>query len=410
MPRRRADRSSRPCRAGRGTQETTLGPGTDSFSGFSGPARPASARAWNCRCRRTRWSGDQSRRYDGRGRRARELQRAHPRLVRGRLRRADPRPARRVGGDLRTAQRAGRRPHRLRQDPLRVPVVARPARRRAGPRGAAAPLPGPLRLPAQGARGRRRAQPPRAADRHPAHRRAARGPRPRPHRRGAVGRHPGGRAPAAGDLAAGHPDHHPRVAVPDAHLAGPGGAARGRDGDPRRGARRGRHQARRPPRAQPRAARRAPRPARPADRPLRDRAPRRGGGPLPRRLPAGRGGGPRVHQGVGPPGGRPGRGHDRAGPGRAGRLGGPRGVRGRLRRAQSLDLAARRGARGRPDRAAPVHHRLRELPPPRRAPHRPVQRDRRRARRSRSRARRPGPGRVAAVADSSPPSRGRPPS
>ena len=43
-----------------------------------------------------------------------------------------------------------------------------------------------------------------------------------------------------------------------------------------------------------------------------------------------------------------------------------------------VDLAARRGARRRPDRRAPLHHRLRQLPPPRRAPHRPAQRDRHR--------------------------------
>ena len=47
--------------------------------------------------------------------------------------------------------------------------------------------------------------------------------------------------------AAGHPDHHARVAVPDAHLGRPGRRCAGRDGDPRRGARRRRHQARRPP-------------------------------------------------------------------------------------------------------------------------------------------------------------------
>ena len=52
------------------------------------------------------------------------------------------------------------------------------------------------------------------------------------------------------------PDHHARVALPDAHLAGPGDAARRRGGDHRRDPRPGRHQAGRPPRAHARAARR----------------------------------------------------------------------------------------------------------------------------------------------------------
>ena len=62
-----------------------------------------------------------------------------------------------------------------------------------------------------------------------------------------LGRHPGRGATQAGHVAARHHDHHAGVAVPDADLAGPRGAARGRDGDPRRGARGRRHQARRPP-------------------------------------------------------------------------------------------------------------------------------------------------------------------
>ena len=75
------------------------------------------------------------------------------------------------------------------------------------------------------------------------------------------------RRPAQADeQPARHPDHHARVALPDAHQPGPRVAARRRDGDPRRGARRRRRQARRPPRRLPRAARRPPRPARPAHR------------------------------------------------------------------------------------------------------------------------------------------------
>ena len=49
-----------------------------------------------------------------------------------------------------------------------------------------------------------------------------------------------------------------------------------------------------------------------------------------------------------------------------------------------LDLAARRGARRRPDRAAPLDDRLRQLPPARRAADRPAQRDRHRPRAGRS--------------------------
>ena len=70
----------------------------------------------------------------------------------------------------------------------------------------------------------------------------------------------------------------------------------------------------------------------------------------------------------------PGRGHDR-----------PRGVRRGVRRpaARHQHLAARRGARRRPGRAAPLHHRLRQLAPARGAADRPAQRDRHRARRRR---------------------------
>ena len=46
---------------------------------------------------------------------------------------------------------------------------------------------------------------------------------------------------------------------------------------------------------------------------------------------------------------------------------------------QALDLAARRGTGARPDRAAQVHHRVRELAAPGRAPVRPAERARRRA-------------------------------
>ena len=178
------------------------------------------------------------------------------------------------------------------------------------------------------------------------------------------------RRPAqAHHLASRHHDHDPRVAVPDAHLPGPRVAARRRDGDRRRGARRRRHQARRPPRRLARAARRAARAARAADRPVRDGPPARGGRPFPRRQRPGRGGRPRLREAVGPQGRRTGRGHDRSG-----------GVRRGVRRppAQQQHLAPRRGAGGRPDRRAPLHHRLRQLASAGRAADRAAQRDRRR--------------------------------
>ena len=67
-------------------------------------------------------------------------------------------------------------------------------------------------------------------------------------RRAPVRRHQPGRPSQARHDAARHPDHDPRVAVPDAHQPGPRDAARHRDGHHRRGPRRRRHQARRPPR------------------------------------------------------------------------------------------------------------------------------------------------------------------
>ena len=176
-----------------------------------------------------------------------------------------------------------------------------------------------------------------------------------------------------------HPDHHARVAVPDADLAGPRDPPRRGDGHRRRGARRRRHQARRPPGPLPRASRRAAPPARPADRPLRHRPPDRGGRPLPRRLPPRRG-----RRAARPP---------RSGtcgssyPSRTWASSAPP-VRSSSRAPPPAPSGAPRSgrtsrSRRRPGRAAPLHHRLRQLPPPRRAPHRKVQRDRHRPRRTR---------------------------
>ncbi len=262
----------------------------------------------------------------------------------------------------------------VRQDPQRLPVEPRPA---AHQRAACRPHqahPGALRQPAQGPRGRRRAQPAQPPHRHPPHRRAARTADPRGDRRRPLGRHPGRRPSQAGHPAARHHDHDAGVAVPDAHQPGPREPARGRDGDRRRGARRGRHQARRPPRGHPRAARRAPRQAGPAHRPQRDGAAAGGGGAVPRRQRSRRDRRAAQHQGVGPQGRRAGRRHDR--PRRDSAC---RGLRVRRADPGPVDLAARRGARRRPDRAAQEHDRLRQQPSPRRAADRPAQRDRHRA-------------------------------
>ena len=215
-----------------------------------------------------------------------------------------------MGRDRRRPARPGRRPHRIGQDAVGVPVVARPAAVSRAT-GEVASLPGPLRLPAEGAGGRRRAQPARAAHRHPPHRRAARRRRPRRPGGRPVRRHHAGRPAQAHHQSPGHHDHDARVAVPDADLAGARVTARRRDRDRRRGARGGRHQARGSPRGLPGAPGRAARPARPADRAVGHGPTAGGGRALPRRHRPGRGGGPGLGEEVGPQGRRPGRGHDR---------------------------------------------------------------------------------------------------
>ena len=87
------------------------------------------------------------------------------------------RPRRRAGPRSRRAPHADPRADRQRQDPGRIPVVPRPARRATPPPAGDGPTghrPRPLRLAAQGADLRRRAQPAGAAGRHRPRRRAAR--------------------------------------------------------------------------------------------------------------------------------------------------------------------------------------------------------------------------------------------
>ena len=62
--------------------------------------------------------------------------------------------------------------------------------------------------------------------------------------RRAVGRYAGVRTASAEPRAAGDPDHHAGIAVPDPHLASPRHAADGRDGDRRRDSLAGRHETR----------------------------------------------------------------------------------------------------------------------------------------------------------------------
>ena len=238
------------------------------------------------------------------------------------------------------------------------------------PEDAQGALPGPLRLADEGARRRRRAQPAQPARRHPARRHPPRAARARHHRLGALGRHPGRRAAGLRPHPHRRAHHDARVAVPHPHLGRPRGARRRRDGHRRRGARPRRHQARRPPRALPRAARRPARAPGAADRAVRHRPTGRGGRPLPRRRPPGRGRAAAVDQGVGPQGRRPGARHGRARPAHRRPV-----RRGSRAGAARLDLAARRGAHRRPRRRAHLDPRLLQQPPPRRAAHHPAQRD-----------------------------------
>ncbi|CAA9255057.1 MAG: putative ATP-dependent DNA helicase, partial [uncultured Corynebacteriales bacterium] len=306
---------------------------------------------------------------DGRRDRRRPLLPRHPGVVHRRLRGGDGGPARGLGGHRRRRPHAGGGADRVRQDAGGVPVVARPAGRRAGAGGPQGALPGALHQPAQGAGRGRRAQPAVAAGRDPAGGDPARAPAAGRPGRAAVRGHLGRGAPAAGPAPAGHPHHHARVAVPHADQRRPGHPARRADRDHRRGPRGLLDQARRPPRAHPGAAGRAAGAAGAAGRAVGDGAPGRGGRPLPGRRPGRHGRAAGDHEDRRAQGGRAGRGHVPAG--RADR-GGP-GVRGGGGEAD-LDLAGGRGAGARPGRAAPLDDRVRQLPPAGRAADRPAQR------------------------------------
>ena len=334
----------------------------------------------------------------------------HPRLVHRGVQRADAGAGGCLGGDRGGRQHAGRRADGVGQDAGRLPVGAGPAGERPGSRRPEAALPGALRLPAQGAGGGHRAEPARPADRERQVRGGAGCPSPTSAWRSAPAT-PRRTSAAAGQQAAGHPHHHPGVAVPDPDLPGPRRPARRGHGHRGRGARGGGQQAGRAPGALAGTPRRA------AGGAGRRRAP---AGPSAGRRPPGPG--PPSGSGCRRPSGLPRRWQRSwAGPARsrspprpaasrsrsrswcrsrtcptstrprdhAGSRPG-RGVRRRRwdRTAPSrpppprpaLDLAARGGAGARPHRAAPVHHRLRQLPPAGRTALRPAQRARRRAR------------------------------
>ena len=179
---------------------------------------------------RGRWSGAVSGAvHDGRhdGFRTRLVLPRHPRLVLGCLQRADIRAGGCLARDRRGFGRAGRRAHRIGQDARRVPRRAGPAGRGPAARRGEEALPRAVRIAPEGPRGRRGAQSALTADRDPPGIGAARAARARGAGGHPLGGHAARRAPLDGDPAAGHPDHHPRVAVPDADLLGSGGPVRG---------------------------------------------------------------------------------------------------------------------------------------------------------------------------------------
>ena len=253
----------------------------------------------------------------------------HRDVVRGILRRPHPSAGRGLERHRARGRHPGGGPHGIRQDPRRLPHGDRSARgegapgrstdgsvgralgREPGRRERSRGRQRPVHLAAQGPRGRCRAQPDLPTGRHGAHRRAARAEPCADQRGRAHRRHSAGRAAPARHPSAGHPHHHPGIAVPPAHLTGTGDPPRRGDGDPRRGARRGRDQARRAPGPVPGASGRDARDAGAEDRSLRDRRARGRGRRLPHRvgaLPGGDRGPARVDQGMGDHGVAPGAG------------------------------------------------------------------------------------------------------
>ena len=232
---------------------------------------------------------------------------------------------------------------------------------------------------------------------------------PERHGRRALGRHDLERPAQARHRAARHPHHDARVALPDAHEPGRRDAHERAHRDRRRGARRRGDQARRAPRGEPRAARRARVETSAAAqriglsatvRPI-DEVARFLGGSAPVEIVA-----PRATKAFDLRVIVPGRRHAQpaaaarhataASPSRSSRrpttrTGSPTrrparrpgGGRARVDRDDRIGVAARRGGDRRPHRAAPLDDRVLQLAAPRRAAHRPAQRDLLRAARAR---------------------------
>ena len=325
-------------------------------------------------------------RQDGRRgiRSARDVLPGHGHVVPGGLRAPHGRPGGSLAGGRRRGERTRRRADRVGQDAGRVPVGAGRPDPLPRPVGQGA-LPGALRVALEGAGGRRRAQPPGTAGRDHADGAPAGPGTTQCHRRRSLRRHLGGRPASAGHPAAGHPDHHPGVAVPDADLRRAGPAAVGSHGDRRRGPRPGRHQARRSSGPIARAAggidgrvaaarRRRGAAATAADRPLGHGAARGTGGGLPRRFLSGPGGGSAGREGLGPVDRGPGRGHERPCGQRIHPDGAAQPGRRSTAAAHAVDLAARGEPDPRRHQRAPVDHRVRQLPATGRAADRSSQR------------------------------------
>ena len=225
-------------------------------------------------------------------------------MVPERLRCADHGSDRGLGGDRAGRACLGRGPDGIGQDPRGIPVGAGPVGVPPGHCGHQ----GGLRLAPQSARRRHRTQSAGTADRHPGGRRASRRAAGPDHRRRPQRRHHRTRASRVAAHPAGHPHHHPRVALPDADQLGPCDAHQRADDDHRRNPRGGRNQARQPLGAQCGAAGRPGRQGRPTGGVVSHRTSGRASRPVPRRRPTRPGDLPADAQAVGrhrpPPGGR----------------------------------------------------------------------------------------------------------
>ena len=208
----------------------------------------------------------------GRTARARRgVGRRHP--AAGRLGRT-ARAQRGVGRRSPAAGRLGRTARARRGVGRRGPVAGRLGRR----------CPGAVRVAAAGVGGGRGEEPAGPAARHPAGGGAAGRADTRADRGGAHRRHLSRRAAPSGAASARHPDHHARVAVPDAHQPGPGDPLRSAPRDHRRDPRGGGQQAGRPPDGVAGAAGGVVRPVAAAHRAVGHPAPAGGDRPVPGRV------------------------------------------------------------------------------------------------------------------------------